>query len=294
VQFTGTSSLGCSEGVVRITADGFVTTTTNIAVRLQQTSGTIDSNLANYNYTIPYIGGFGNTGTYWQQKVAIGNSFFTSFYQYTASAGTTIITPSTATYIVDRDTIFAGSATSFLFMRRSSFDSSYSSQSTTSGNGTFYPTASPPLSSTLDFFIGPWSLENNDTTNWYSIYKPDNSTSIIDNLLSNYSNGNENIILVLQKNKNGLLSSAQQSSYNKDTSLYTRQTYGKNDQYVLQFKNASAKNITLTYDTSFPNPIVPKRVRVGTGDTYILYYNPSTTSRSTALRRWFVEKTLTN
>jgi len=294
VQFTGTSSLGCSEGVVRITADGFVTTTTNIAVRLQQTSGTIDSNLANYNYTIPYIGGFGITGTYWQQKVAIGNSFFTSFYEYTASAGTTIITPSTATYIVDRDTIFAGSATSFLFMRRSSFDSSYSSQSTTSGNGTFYPTASPPLSSTLDFFIGPWSLENNDTTNWYSIYKPDNSTSIIDNLLSNYSNGNENIILVLQKNKNGLLSSAQQSSYNKDTSLYTRQTYGKNDQYVLQFKNASAKNITLTYDTSFPNPIVPKRVRVGTGDTYILYYNPSTTSRSTALRRWFVEKTLTN
>jgi hypothetical protein len=157
-------------------------------------------------------------------------------------------------------------------------DSSYGGGATT--GGTFYPINY--FTSNTDFYVGGWSVESNTSSQWYTTYTPIGSTSLIQDVEVAFAGGGgtEKTILVLQPTKSGNLTAEQQSFYYKITTPTYRTKYGRNDQYVLQFKGANKKAITLAYDTSFPSTLAPKRVRVGSGSTYFLNYDPDSTSRA--------------
>lgn len=305
--FTGTSSLGATSGVLKVTVGNGITSGSQIKVRLSQQEFPT-SDLYNYNFISEQIlvdranigtatarnntnlSSFDVDAIYWQQKDYNTGALLTAYNKYVA--GTSITGHTTVDFIVNSSNIYSGTGNSYLFMRRLSSNSSFNSG--TSG-GTFYPTN--PYASISDFYVGGWSVESNTPSQWYSTYCPIGSTSLIESVEVAYNGGSgtEKTILVLQPNKSGNLTNDQQSQINSALPVGTnyRTKYGKNDQYVLQFKGPNKKSITLAYDNSFPSTLEPKRVRVGSGSTYFLNYDPDLTSRSTANRVWIKDSNLT-
>ena len=308
VPFTsGTTSVGATSGVVRVEAGFGITVGSSVKVRLKQ-STVFSTRLSNNNFAIEKINvdkanltssiGRSNTNlsayeveeTYWQQKYYDANAGkeLSSFYNYVA--GTSVTGKSTATFIVSSDTLY-GTGTTYLFNRRLSQDSSASIGFTADGLGDFY--ANDPPASTSDFYVGPWSLETGSgSTQWYYQNSP-LGTPYIDTLTTDYGSAQEDIILVLNNKSGGLLSNEQSSYKTNSTTTITRDTYGKKDQFVLKFKSTFSSKVTLAYHSSFPDPMVPKRVTVGTATTYVLYYDPDATSRTSDTRRFILQSNLT-
>ena len=305
--YAGASSLGATSGTIRLAVGTGVTTGSSIEVRLVQ-SQTPTTELINYNFISEQIlSDRDNVGTgisrnntnlssydvdsrYWQQKDWNTGSVLTSFNQYIA--GTSVTGYTTVDYIVNSDAIYSGAGNSYIYMRRLYSDSSYGGGATT--GGTFYP--NNYFTSSTDFYVGGWSVESNTNSPWYSTYTPIGSTSLMQAVETIYAGGGgtESTILVLQSTKSGNLTADQQSLYYKITSPVYRTKYGRNDQYVLQFKGPNKKTVTLSYDnTSFPSTLEPKRVRVGAGSTYFLNYDPDSTSRSTHNRYWIKDSNIT-
>ena len=305
--FNGTSSLGATSGTLKLSVGYGVTAGSYIRVKLSQ-SEVPTTDLINYNFIAEQIlsdrANVATTSTrnntnlsnydveamYWQQKDSNTGSLLSAYNKYIA--GTSVTGHTTVDFIVNSSNIYSGTANSYLFTRRLYSESSYSSVNTS--NGTFYP--SNPFASISDFYVGAWSVESNTSSPWYTTYCPIGSTSLIENVEVAYANGGgtEKTILVLQPSKSGNLTADQQSFYNKISTPVYRTKYGKNDQYVLQFKGANKKSITLSYDTSFPSTLQPKRVRVGSGSTYFLNYDPDLTSRSNHNRYWIKDSSITN
>ena len=302
------SSLGATTGTLRIPAGSGVTTGSSIKVRLLQNQ-TPSSPLINYNFIAEQIlTDRANLGTaaarnntnlssydvdarYWQQKDSNTGTVLTAFNKYIA--GTSITGHATVDFIVNSSNIYSGTGNSYLYIKRLYSDSSYGGGAT--NGGTFYP--HNYFTSSNDFYVGGWSVESNTASPWYSTYCPIGSTSLIESVEVAFANGGgtEKTILVLQTSKSGSLTASQQSLYYKGTAPVYRTKYGKNDQYVLQFKGPNKKSITLTYDNdSFPSTLEPKRVRVGSGSTYFLNYDPDLTSRSNANRVWIKDSSITN
>jgi len=304
--FQGASSLGATSGTLRVSVGSGITAGSSIQVRLKQIE-TPNRELVNYNFISEQIlSDRANVGTatsrnnsnlasydvdarYWQQKDKNTGNVLTAFNQY--MAGTSVTGKTTVDYIVNSDSIYSGAGNSYIYMRRLYSDSSYGGGATT--GGTFYPINY--FTSSSDFYVGGWSVESNTDSQWYSTYNPIGSTSLIQAVETIYAGGGgtESTILVLQPNKSGNLNADQQSFYYKGTSPVYRTKYGKNDQYVLQFKGPNKKAITLAYDTSFPSTLAPKRVRVGSGSTYFLNYDPDLTSRANDNRYWIKDSNLT-
>ena len=304
---SGTTSIGATSGIVRVEAGFGITLGSSVKVRLKQ-STVFSTRLSNNNFAIEKItsdkanltSSIGRSNTnlssydveerYWQQKYydTSTSKELTSYYNYVA--GTSVTGKSTATFIVNSNTLY-GTGTTYLFNRRLSQDSSASIGYTADGVGDFY--ANDPPSTTSDFYVGPWSLETGSgSTQWYYQNSP-LGTPYIDTLTTDYGSAQEDVILVLN-NRSGSLLTSEQSSY-KTNSLTTisRDTYGKKDQYVLKFKSTFSSKVTLAYHASFPNPMVPKRVSVGTATTYVLYYDPEATDRTTDTRRFILQSNLT-
>jgi hypothetical protein len=304
--FQGTSSLGATSGTLRVSVGSGITTGSSIKVRLKQTE-TPTSDLINYNFISEQIltdrvnvgTGLSRNNTnlssydvdarYWQQKNSNTGTVLTAFNQYIA--GTSITGRTTVDFIVNSSSIYSGTGNSYLYMKRLYSDSSYGGGATT--GGTFYP--QNYFTSNTDFYVGGWSVESNTYSQWYTTYAPIGSTSLIQDVEVAFAGGGgtEKTILVLQPTKSGNLTAEQQSFYYKVTTPTYRTKYGKNDQYVLQFKGANKKSITLAYDTSFPSTLSPKRVRVGSGSTYFLNYDPDLTSRANDNRYWIKDSSIT-
>jgi hypothetical protein len=305
--FQGTSSLGATSGTVSLSVGNGVTTGSSIEVRLAQTLG-YTNEIINYNFIAEQIlSDRANVGTatsrnntnlssydvdslYWQQKDWNTGTVLTAFNKYIA--GTSVTGHTTVDFIVNSSNIYSGTGNSYLYVKRLYSDSSYGGGATT--GGTFYP--NNYFTSSNDFYVGGWSVESNTSSPWYSTYSPIGSTSLISDVEVAYANGSgtEKTILILQPTKTGNLTTDQQSLYYKGSTPVYRTKYGKNDQYVLQFKGANKKDITLSYDNvSFPSTLAPKRVRVGSGSTYFLNYDPDLTSRSTANRYWIKDSNIT-
>ena len=304
--YSGTSSLGATSGTLRVAVGSGVTTGSSIKVRLNQNQVPTNE-LVNYNFISEQIlSDRVNVGTattrdnsnlssydvdarYWQQKNKNTGLILTAFNKYIA--GTSVTGFTTVDYIVNSDSIYSGAGNSYIYIKRIYSDSSYGGGATT--GGTFYP--NNYFTSSSDFYVGGWSVESNTSSQWYSTYTPIGSTSIIQAVETIYAGGagTESKILVLQPTKSGNLTADQQSLYYKVTTPIYRTKYGKNDQYVLQFKGANKKAITLAYDTSFPSTLAPKRVRVGSGSTYFLNYDPDLTSRTNDNRYWIKDSNLT-
>ena len=303
--FNGTSLLGSTSGTLKVAVGSGITIGSSIKVRLSQTS-TISESLINHNFIIEQIlSDRDNVGTatsrnntnlssydvesiYWQQKDNNTNKVLTAFNRYIA--GTSVTGNTTVDFIVNSNLLYSGTANSYIYSRRLYSDSTFGGGATT--GGTFYP-QSP---GTPVFYVGGWSIESNTSNPWYSTYTPIGSTSLISDVEVAYANGSgtEKTILILQPTKTGNLTTDQQSLYYKGSTPVYRTKYGKNDQYVLQFKGANKKGITLSYDNvSFPSTLSPKRVRVGSGSTYFLNYDPDLTSRSTANRYWIKDSNIT-
>jgi hypothetical protein len=304
--FQGTSSLGATSGTVSLSVGNGVTTGSSIKVRLTQALTTTNE-LINYNFIAEQIlSDRANVGTatsrnntnlsdydvdarYWQQKDWNTGTVLSSYNQYIA--GTSITGNTTVDYIINSDIIYSGTGNSYIFTRRLYSDSSYGGGATT--GGTFYP--NNYFSNSSDFYVGGWSIESNTSAPWYSTYTPIGSTSLIEAVETIYAGGGgtESTILILQPTKSGNLTSDQQSLYYKITTPVYRTKYGRNDQYVLQFKGPNKRTVTLAYDTSFPSTLEPKRVRVGSGSTYFLNYDPSLTSRTNDSRVWIKDSNIT-
>ena len=302
----GTSSLGSTSGTLRVSVGSGVTTGSSISVRLKQTE-TPNSDLINYNFISEQIltdrvnvgTGLSRNNTnlssydvdarYWQQKNSNTGTVLTAFNQYIA--GTSVTGRTTVDFIVNSSSIYSGTGNSYLYIKRLYSDSSYGGGATT--GGTFYP--NNYFTSNTDFYVGGWSVESNTSSQWYTTYAPIGSTSLIQDVEVAFAGGGgtEKTILVLQPTKSGNLTAEQQSFYYKVTTPTYRTKYGKNDQYVLQFKGANKKSITLAYDTSFPSTLAPKRVRVGSGSTYFLNYDPDLTSRANDTRYWIKDSSIT-
>ena len=306
---SGTTAIGATSGklFVTLSANDTLSISDTIKVRLKQ-SQTFTTQLNNNNFIVEKIGfdkanltssiGRSNTNlgsyeveeTYWQQKYfdQANSKNLTYFYEFTA--GTSVTGNSTATFIIDKSNLY-GTGTTYLFNRRLSQDSSAVIGYNPDGIGEFYP--NDPFTSQNDFYIGPWSLETGSgSTQWY--YQTSSlGTTFIDTLVSDYGSAQEDVVLVLN-NVSGSLPTINQSSY-KTTgdSTTTRDTYGKRDQYVLKFKSTFSSKVSLAYHSSFPDPIVPKRVTVGTATTYVLYYDPEATDRTADTRRFILQSNLT-
>jgi hypothetical protein len=321
--FSGTSSLGATSGTLKVSVGNGITTGSSIKVRLTPSEianyPDIDpvNNLYNYNFIAEQIlvdranvattAARNNTNLnsydveemYWENIDETYDSGYLlkAYNKYTApgTAGTTVTGKTTVDYIINSEKLYPGSGTgnTFFFARRLYSDSSYGGGATT--GGTFYP--HNYFTSSNDFYVGGWSLESNTTTPWYQTYCPIGSTSLISAVEVAFAGGGgtEKTILLIQKINIGNLNASQQSLYYKGTTPTYRAKYGKNDQYVLQFKGPNKKSITLTYDNdSFPSILEPKRVRVGSGSTYFLNYDPNLTSRSNANRVWIKDSSITN
>jgi hypothetical protein len=308
--FSGTSSLGATSGTLRVSVGSGITAGSSIQVRLKQIE-TPTSDLINYNFISEQIlSDRVNVGTglsrnntnlssydvdarYWQQKNSNTGTVLTAFNQYIApgTAGTTTLGKTTVDFIVNSSSIYSGTGNSYLYVKRLYSDSSYGGGATT--GGTFYPINY--FTSNTDFYVGGWSVESNTSSQWYTTYTPIGSTSLIQDVEVAFAGGGgtEKTILVLQPTKSGNLTAEQQSFYYKITTPTYRTKYGRNDQYVLQFKGANKRAITLAYDTSFPSTLAPKRVRVGSGSTYFLNYDPDSTSRANDSRYWIKDSSIT-
>lgn len=304
--FNGTSSLGATSGTIRVSVGSGITIGSSIKVRLHQNEFPT-SDLINHNFVAEQIlSDRANVGTaaarnntnlssydvdslYWQQKDWNTGSLFSAYNKYIA--GTSITGHTTVDFIVNSDNIYSATGNSYIYMKRLYSDSSYGGGATT--GGTFYP--NNYYTSTSDFYVGGWSVESNTSSPWYSTYNPIGSTSLIEDVEVAFAGGSgvEKTILVLQK-KSGNLTAEQTSLYYKIATPVYRTKYGRNDQYVLQFKGANKKSITLAYDSSFPSTLEPKRVRVGSGSTYFLNYDPDFTSRSSHNRYWILDSSITN
>jgi hypothetical protein len=304
--FQGTSSLGATSGALRVSVGSGITVGSSIQVRLKQIENPT-SDLINYNFISEQIltdrvnvgTGLSRNNTnlssydvdarYWQQKNSNTGTVLTAFNQYIA--GTSVTGRTTVDFIVNSSIIYSGTGNSYLYMKRLYSDSSYGGGATT--GGTFYP--NNYFTSNTDFYVGGWSVESNTSSQWYTTYTPIGSTSLIQDVEVAFAGGGgtEKTILVLQPTKSGNLTAEQQSFYYKITTPTYRTKYGRNDQYVLQFKGANKKSITLAYDTSFPSTLAPKRVRVGSGSTYFLNYDPDLTSRANDNRYWIKDSSIT-
>ena len=305
--YSGSSSLGATSGTLKVPAGSGITTGSDIQVRLQQNQ-TVNLDLVNYNFISEQIlSDRTNVGTatsrnnsnlsdydvnelYWQQKDSNTSVVLTAFNKYVATGTTTMKGNTTVDFIVNSSNVYSGTGNSYLYMKRLYSDSSYGGGATT--GGTFYPTNY--FTSSSDFYVGGWSVESNTTSQWYSTYYPIGSTSLIQDIELAFAGGGgtEKTILVLQPTKSGNLTTDQQSFYYKNTTPVYRTQYGKNDQYVLQFKGANKKSITLAYDASFPSTLEPKRVHVGSGNTYFLNYDPDSTSRTNDSRYWIKDSNI--
>jgi hypothetical protein len=305
--FPGTSSLGATSGTLRVSVGNGITTGSSIQIRLKQIQ-VITNDLVNYNFISEQIlsdranvkttasrnnsnlSSYDVESRYWQQKNLNTGTLLTAFNQYVAGASVTGFT--TVDYIVNSDSIYSGAGNSYIYIKRIYSDSSYGGGATT--GGTFYP--NNYFTSSSDFYVGGWSVESNTSSQWYSTYTPIGSTSLIQAVETIYAGGagTESKILILQPTKSGNLTADQQSLYYKVTTPVYRTKYGKNDQYVLEFKGPVKKTITLTYDTSFPSTLAPKRVRVGSGSTYFLNFDPELTSRLNDNRYWIKDTSITN
>jgi len=305
--FNGTSSLGATSGILNVSVGSGITTGSSIQVRLRQDQDPT-SQLINYNFVAEQIlsdranvettaarnntnlSSYDVDNMYWQQKDYNTGSLLSAYNKYIA--GTSVTGHTTVDFIVNSSNIYSGTGNSYIYMKRLYSDSSYGGGATT--GGTFYP--NNYYTSTSDFYVGGWSVESNTSSPWYSTYNPIGSTSLIEDVEVAFAGGSgvEKTILVLQPTKSGNLTSEQQSLYYKITTPVYRTKYGKNDQYVLQFKGANKKSITLAYDSSFPSTLEPKRVRVGSGSTYFLNYDPDFTSRSAHNRYWIKDSSITN
>jgi len=306
---SGTTAIGATSGKLFVTlaANDTLSTSATIKVRLKQ-SQTFTTQLNNNNFIVEKITfdkanltssiGRSNTNlgsyeveeTYWQQKYfdQANSKSLTYFYEFIA--GTSVTGNSTATFIIDKSNLYGTGAT-YLFNRRLSQDSSASIGYAPDGIGEFYP--NDPFTSQNDFYVGPWSLETGSgSTQWY--YQTSSlGTAFIDTLVSDYGSAQEDVVLVLN-NASGSLPSINQSSYKTSGDFTTtRDTYGKRDQYVLKFKSTFSSKVSLAYHSSFPDPIVPKRVTVGTATTYVLYYDPEATDRTADTRRFILQSNLT-
>jgi hypothetical protein len=305
ITFNGTSLLGSTSGTLKVAVGSGITIGSSIKVRLSQTS-TVSESLINHNFIIEQIlsdrdnvgtvtsrnntnlSSYDVESTYWQQKDNNTNKVLTAFNKYIA--GTSVTGNTTVDFIVNSNLLYSGTANSYIYSRRLYSDSTFGGGATT--GGTFYP-ESP---GTPVFYVGGWSIESNTSNPWYATYTPIGSTSLISDVEVAYANGSgtEKTILILQPTKTGNLTTDQQSLYYKGSTPVYRTKYGKNDQYVLQFKGANKKGITLSYDNvSFPSTLAPKKVRVGSGSTYFLNYDPDLTSRSTANRYWIKDSNIT-
>jgi hypothetical protein len=306
---SGTTAIGATSGklFVTLSANDTLSTADTIKVRLKQ-SQVFSTQLINNNFIVEKITmdkanltssiGRSNTNlssyeveeTYWQQKYYDQSNSKDLSYFYNFIAGTSVTGNSTATFIIDKTSLY-GTGTTYLFNRRLSQDSSALIGYTADGNGEFYP--NDPFTSQNDFYVGPWSFETGSgSTQWYYQLAA-TGTTFIDTLVTDYGSAQEDVILVLN-NISGSLPVANQSSYKTaGDSTTTRDTFGKRDQYVLKFKSTFSSKVTLAYHTGFPDPMVPKRVNVGTATTYVLYYDPEATDRTTDTRRFILQSNLT-
>jgi len=308
--YIGGASFGSTSGTLKVNVGSGITSGSSIKLRLSQTS-TVSTTLKNHNFIAEQIlVDRDNVGTatsrnntnlssydvdslYWQQKDWNTNTELTAFNKYIApgTAGTTTLGKTTVDYIVNSSNIYSGVGNSYLYVKRLYSDSSYGGGATT--GGTFYP--NDYFTSNTDFYVGGWSVESNTTSQWYTTYAPIGSTSLIQDVEVAFAGGGgtEKTILVLQPTKSGNLATDQQSLYYKGTTPVYRTRYGKNDQYVLQFKGAKDKSLNLSYDSSFPSTLAPKRVRVGSGSTYFLNFDPDFTSRANHNRYWIKDSNIT-
>jgi len=306
---SGTTAIGSTSGKLFVTlaANDTLSTGDTIKVRLKQ-SQVFTTQLINNNFIVEKITidksnltssiGRSNTNlnsyeveeTYWQQKYYDQSTSKSLAYFYEFTAGTSVTGNSTATFIVDKTSLY-GIGTTYLFNRRLSQDSSALIGYTADGVGEFYP--NDPFTSQNDFYVGPWSLETGSgSTQWYYQLAA-TGTTFIDTLVTDYGSAQEDVVLILN-NSSGSLPTINQSSYKTaGDSTTTRDTFGKRDQFVLKFKSTFSSKVSLAYHTGFPDPMVPKRVNVGTATTYVLYYDPEATDRTTDTRRFILQSNLT-
>lgn len=96
---------------------------------------------------------------------------------------------------------------------------------------------------------------------------------------------NDNV-LILSNNDTAIATTFQSSYYNDADTLISHNRAGKRDQKIYTFSNLGYTPVTLSYHSSFTNPLSPLVVTAGIS-TYFLHYNPNATNRSSDLRSWY-------
>lgn len=170
-----------------------------------------------------------------------------------------------------------GQTVDYFFARRLSSDGYYLS----AGNATsssFIDTGlvEPGTGLSTGLFVGPIYLEKNKytssgyaSTTWFT----DFNFSASDN------------VLVLT-NTSAILSTNDRSSYyNNKNVLTTKNTSGKADTKMYTFASTGYSSVTLTYHSSFTNPLSAIKASAGI-NTYFLYFDPDATDRSLDSRSW--------
>ena len=135
----------------------------------------------------------------------------------------------------------------------------------------------PGTGETLGLFTGTLYLEKAISSgSGFTIDKWFNSL----NLISNQN------VLVISNNEVGLATTLQTSYYNDKDILIKHNKAGKRDQKIYKFANLGYTPVTLSYNTSFTNPLTPLNVTYGSS-RYFLHYDPNNTSRTNGNKTWY-------
>lgn len=173
--------------------------------------------------------------------------------------------------------IGVGQTVDYFFGRRLSSDGYYLSAGNASSSS-FIDTGlvEPGTGLSTGLFVGPLYLEKNKysssgyaSTTWFTDY----TITLSDN------------VLVLT-NTSAILSTTDRSSYyNNKNILTTKSTAGKSDTKLYTFTGTGYSSVTLSYHSSFTNPLAPIKASAGI-NTYFLYYDPDATNRTSDTRSW--------
>jgi len=113
---------------------------------------------------------------------------------------------------------------------------------------------------------------------------------------------NANVLVLANKTTSDysdrIIDSSYQSSYYDDLNrLILQDKSGKRDQKVYSFKRSEYQTVSLSYHSSFGATLIPTQAiltnSAGYG-TYVLYYDPASTNRTTSNRSWIDVSTRTN
>ena len=135
----------------------------------------------------------------------------------------------------------------------------------------------PSTGDSIGLYQGNFYVEQVNQTN--------SSLSIVDWYSSLGLTSNNNV-LILSDNKSSIAQTLQSSYYNDNNVLIKSNRSGKKNQKLIKFIKNTYTPVTLSYHSSFTDPISPLTVDIGISRLF-LHYDPNNTDRQNSNKKWY-------